>query len=40
VGRLTKDQELYLDTLVQLVQAYEHRHHAIETTDLGGCDGR
>lgn len=26
-GRLTKGQELYLETLVQLVQAYEVSHH-------------
>lgn len=29
-GKLTRGQELYLETLVQLVQAYEARHHAIE----------
>ncbi len=29
VGRLTKGQELYMETLVQLVQAYESAHHAI-----------
>jgi HTH-type transcriptional regulator/antitoxin HigA len=29
-GKLTKGQELYLETLVQLVQAYEASHHAIE----------
>ena len=29
-GKLTKGQELYLETLVQLVQAYEAAHHAIE----------
>lgn len=29
-GRLTKGQELYLETLVQLVQAYEASHHAIK----------
>lgn len=28
-GRLTKGQELYLETLVQLVQVYEACHHAI-----------
>jgi len=38
VGKLTKAQELYLETLVQLVQAYEAKHHAIDTTDLGGID--
>lgn len=37
-GKLTKGQELYLETLVQLVQAYEAKHHAIDTTDLGGID--
>jgi len=35
-GRLTRDQELYLETLVQLVQAYEARRHAIKTADLSG----
>lgn len=29
-GKLTKGQELYLETLVQLVQVYEAAHHAIE----------
>jgi hypothetical protein len=29
-GKLTRGQELYLETLVQLVQAYENAHHAIE----------
>lgn len=37
-GRLTKGQELYLETLVQLVQAYEAKHHAIDTADLSGID--
>lgn len=36
VGKPTKGQELYLETLVQLVQAYEAKHHAIDTADLGG----
>jgi len=35
-GRLTKG--LYLETLVQLVQAYEGRHHAVETSDISGLD--
>ncbi|MEX0776142.1 MAG: helix-turn-helix domain-containing protein [Phycisphaeraceae bacterium] len=35
-GKLTKGQELYLETLVQLVQAYEARRHAIDVADLGG----
>jgi HTH-type transcriptional regulator/antitoxin HigA len=29
-GRLTRGQELYLETLVQLVQAYEAAHHPVE----------
>ena len=37
-GKLTKGQELYMETLVQLVQAYEVQHHAIDTTDLTGID--
>lgn len=35
-GKLTKGQELYLETLVQLVQAYESTHHAIEAAPRGG----
>jgi HTH-type transcriptional regulator/antitoxin HigA len=38
LGKLTKGQGLYLETLVQLVQAYEAEHHAIETSDLSGLD--
>jgi len=38
LGKLTKGQELYMETLVQLVQAYEARHHRIETADLRGID--
>lgn len=37
-GRLTKGQVLYLETLVQLVQAYEAGHHAIDTSGLGGVE--
>ena len=37
-GKLTKRQELYMETLVQLVEAYEAQHHAIDTSDLGGVD--
>lgn len=37
-GKLTKVQKLYLETLVQLVQAYEAKHHAIDTTGLNGID--
>jgi HTH-type transcriptional regulator/antitoxin HigA len=29
-GKLTKGQALYMETLVQLVQAYEASHHAID----------
>ena len=29
-GKLSRGQELYLETLVQLVQAYEAEHHAID----------
>jgi len=35
-GRLTKGQSTYLETLVQLVQAYEASHHAIDTSGIGG----
>lgn len=37
-GRLSKGQAVYLETLVQLVQAYEAEHHAIDTGDLTGTD--
>ena len=37
-GKLTKGQELYMETLVQLVQAYEAQHHAIDTAGLSGID--
>ena len=36
--KLTKGQELYLETMVQLLQAYEAEHHAIDTSDLRGID--
>ena len=35
-GKLTKGQSAYLETLVQLVQAYEASHHAIDTSDISG----
>lgn len=35
-GKLTKGQSAYLETLVQLVQAYEASHHVIETSDISG----
>ena len=38
VAKLTKGQALYLETLVQLVQAYEAERHAIDTTGLTGLD--
>ena len=34
--KLTKGQEVYLETLVQLVQAYEAAHYPMEADDLGG----
>jgi HTH-type transcriptional regulator/antitoxin HigA len=37
-GKLSKGQTLYLETLVQLVQAYEATHHAIDSSDLSGLD--
>ncbi|TWU29397.1 helix-turn-helix domain-containing protein [Bythopirellula polymerisocia] len=38
IGRLTKDQKQYLETLVQLVQAYETTHHQIDVSDISGVD--
>lgn len=37
-GKLTKGQELYLETLVQLVENYEAKHHAVDVSDLAGID--
>ena len=37
-GQLTAGQSLYLETLVQLVQAYEAEHLAIDTSDISGLD--
>lgn len=37
-GRLTKDQSQYLETLVQLVQAYESAQYAIDVSDIRGVD--
>ncbi len=37
-GRLTQGQTLYLETLVQLVQAYEAEHHSIDVSDLSGLE--
>ncbi len=36
--KLTSGQALYMETLVQLVQAYEAEHHAIDVADLDGID--
>jgi HTH-type transcriptional regulator/antitoxin HigA len=36
--KLTRGQGLYMETLVQLVQAYEAEHHHIETSDLSGIE--
>ncbi|MEW4565081.1 helix-turn-helix domain-containing protein [Bremerella sp. JC770] len=38
VTKHTKGQAVYLETLVQLVEAYEAKHHAIETHDICGID--
>ena len=37
-GKLTQGQELYLETLVQLVQVYEAQHHAIDVSGLSGVE--
>ena len=37
-GKLTAGQELYLETLVQLVQAYEAARYSIRTSDISGLD--
>jgi HTH-type transcriptional regulator/antitoxin HigA len=37
-GRLSPGQKLYLETLVQLVEAYEAKRHAMDTSDLRGID--
>jgi antitoxin component HigA of HigAB toxin-antitoxin module len=37
-GRLTKGQALYLETLVQLVDAYEADRHRVETSQLRALD--
>jgi HTH-type transcriptional regulator / antitoxin HigA len=38
LGKLTKGQSVYLETLVQLVQVYEATHHGIDTSDISGLD--
>jgi HTH-type transcriptional regulator/antitoxin HigA len=37
-GRLSKDQAAYLETLVQLVEAYYAREHAIDVDGVGGVE--
>ena len=37
-GRLSRDQAAYLETLVQLVEAYEAHEHAIDFESLGAMD--
>ena len=37
-GKLSSGQSLYLETLVQLAQAYEATHHAIDTSGINGLD--
>ena len=37
-GRLTRDQRDYLETLVQLVEAYESEREAIDVSGLSGLD--
>jgi HTH-type transcriptional regulator/antitoxin HigA len=36
--KLTPGQARYLETLVQLVEAYEARHHSIQTDDMSGIE--
>ena len=38
ITKATKGQAVYLETLVQLVQAYETERHAIKTADISGLD--
>ena len=38
IGKLTRGQSIYLETLVQLVEAYEASHHAIDISDISGLD--
>ncbi|MEN6451367.1 MAG: helix-turn-helix domain-containing protein [Thermoguttaceae bacterium] len=37
-GKLTKGQALYLETLVQLVEAHQTERHSVDTSDLTGLD--
>lgn len=36
--KLTKAQATYLETLLQLIEAYEAKHHAIQTDDVTGVE--
>lgn len=36
--RLTKGQAAYLETLVQLVEVYEAKQHAVDTAELSGIE--
>lgn len=38
IPRPTKGQASYLETLTQLVEAYESRHYAVDTSDISGLD--
>lgn len=38
IPRLTKGQAIYLETLTQLVEAYESQHHTIDTGGVSGLD--
>ena len=37
-GKLSTGQQIYLETLVQLVEVYEAQHHAIDTSGIGGIE--
>ena len=37
-GKLSRGQQIYLETLVQLVEVYEAQHHDIDTSSIGGID--
>lgn len=37
-GKLSRGQELYLETLVQLVGVYESQHHAVAVEGVGGIE--
>lgn len=38
LARHTKGQAVYLETLVQLIEAYEAKHYAIEMKDISGIE--